>query len=292
MLRQQLQQNKEDLAARAAEVVELKARIDELEKLQQQQGQLLTLKDSELAAAQQRLAESNRATAGTAPVATPAAATTTAAETAQPAPETAPRDMGWLWPLGIVVLAVAAMLGWWFSRRRRVAGAPMRRSFDAESLAASFPASAPSPAIVEPASNVPESPVAPANPVRTMRRTASGNGSRTAFTAPMQVAVEPEPAALETVDPAAQIAPAMPAPTWSAAGHATPTWHSGDTPTSTNSVPATLTEAALGQESIELARAYIDLGDDDTARSLLQEVIDIGDADARAVAAKMLRELP
>ncbi len=292
MLRQQLQQNKEDLAARDAEVAELQTRIAELEKLQQQQGQLLTLKDSELAAAQQRLADSNRTTAA-AP-----AATATTAQAAQPAPATATRDMGWLWPLGIVVLALAALAGWWFSRRRRVPGEPARRTFDTESLAASFPAAAPSPAGVEPANAVRESSLAPVKPGRATRRPASGNGRRTVPAATVPVApvpVEgmPEPAAPAPVDPAQEIAPAMPAPTWTAAGHAAPTWHSGNAPPAAMpAAAATLPRAALGQESIELARAYIDLGDDDTARSLLQEVIDIGDADARTAAAKMLRDLP
>ena len=42
MLRQQLQETKETLAARDAEVNELKTRVAELEKLQQQQQQLIT----------------------------------------------------------------------------------------------------------------------------------------------------------------------------------------------------------------------------------------------------------
>ena len=54
---------------------------------------------------------------------------------------------------------------------------------------------------------------------------------------------------------------------------------------------APLNPAPAGQERIELARAYIDLGDVDTARSLLQEVADAGDAAARGEAARLLREL-
>ena len=288
MLRQQLQQNNEDLAARDAEVVELKARIAELETLQQQQGQLITLKDSELAAAQQRLAESNRLAA-----ASPPGATASATGSAATAPETT-RDMGWLWPLGIVLLVLAAFSAWWFSRRRRVTEEPARRAFNTESLAASFPAPAPSPAGVGLPADVAGSSDAPGKPARAARRTAAGNGRGRAAPAAVMapVASVPESAAPPTVDPATQIAPAMPAPTWTAAGHATPTWHSGDAQPSPRPVSATLAKAALGQESIELARAYIDLGDDATARSLLQEVIDIGDAEARGTAAKMLRELP
>mgnify|MGYP002662655284 CR=1 FL=1 len=57
MLQQQLRQRDEDIAAKAAEIGDLKERVAELEKLKQEQQQLLSLKDSELAAAQQRLAE-------------------------------------------------------------------------------------------------------------------------------------------------------------------------------------------------------------------------------------------
>src|SRR5690606_33471866 len=63
MLQQQeLVQTRETLAARDAEVEELKTRLAELEQLQQQQAQLIQMKDSELAAAQQRLAGSNAET--------------------------------------------------------------------------------------------------------------------------------------------------------------------------------------------------------------------------------------
>jgi pilus assembly protein FimV len=62
MLREQeLLETKETLAARSAEVDELKARVAELEALQAQQQQLIALKDNELAAAQQRLATADQA---------------------------------------------------------------------------------------------------------------------------------------------------------------------------------------------------------------------------------------
>lgn len=255
MLRQELQQGKEDLAARDAEVVELQARIAELEKLQQQQGQLITLKDSELAAAQQRLAESNRTSA-----ASPATLASTT-QSGQPAPATSERDTTWVWPLGIVVLAVAGLLGWWFSRRRRVVAEPARRTFSTESLAASMPSPASSVPDIEPVS---AAAVEPPN-VRAAKRA----------TAPAPVGDAP-------------------AAEWTAAGAPAPTWHAGNaseapSPPIVSTPPAS--KPAMGQESIELARAYIDLGDDNTARSLLQEVVDIGDADARSAAAKLLREM-
>lgn len=56
MLRQDLQQTQETLVARDAEVQELRDRVAELEQLQQDQQRLIEMKDSELAAAQQRAA--------------------------------------------------------------------------------------------------------------------------------------------------------------------------------------------------------------------------------------------
>jgi len=136
MLRQQLQETKETLAARDAEVGELKSRVTELEKLQQQQQQLLTMKDSALAAAQQRLAAANQKAA--APV------VATAATQAQPHPAPAPDAGGtssvWIW--GGLVLVLTALIGWLFTRRRPSPVAP-RRSFDTESLAAGMVAASP-----------------------------------------------------------------------------------------------------------------------------------------------------
>ena len=60
MLAQELTQTKETLAAREAETQELKSRIAELEKLQQQQQQLIAMKDTELAATQARLAQTQK----------------------------------------------------------------------------------------------------------------------------------------------------------------------------------------------------------------------------------------
>ena len=61
MLQQELRQRDEDIAAKSAEIGELKERLAALEKLKDEQQKLLSLKDSELAAAQARLAASNQA---------------------------------------------------------------------------------------------------------------------------------------------------------------------------------------------------------------------------------------
>lgn len=77
-----------------------------------------------------------------------------------------------------------------------------------------------------------------------------------------------------------------------AATGGSPTWHAaGEEPGSASAGPAPTGLASAGQERIELARAYIDLGDAETARGLLQEVAVTGDAVARGEAERLLREL-
>lgn len=64
---EQLRQAKEDVATRDAEIGELKQRVAELEKLTEQQQSLIAMKDNDLAAAQQRLAPPPGAPAGGTP---------------------------------------------------------------------------------------------------------------------------------------------------------------------------------------------------------------------------------
>lgn len=217
MLQQELQQTKETLSARDAEVAELKTRVAELEKLQKDQQQLISMKDSALAGAQQNLAKTREAR--------------TAQEPASPARK-ADNPMWWPW---LLVPALAIVAGWWLLRRRRAPVAPTPSRFDSASLAAAVPKVAPEP----------KAPVA----------------DKPAWTR-------------EEAKPAAAPAPAAPAkPVWQAP--------QADTIVPLNTAPA-------GRERLELARAYIDLGDDATARSLLLEVIDGGDAEARVEAQRLL----
>ena len=110
--------------------------------------------------------------------------------------------------------------------------------------------------------------------------------------APQTVEATPEPVQATVQAPSA----GNPDPEphyWSAPSMAAPTWHSG----AQGAAEATATpgeglgEGLGGNESIELARAYLDLGDDDAARTLLREVLDGRDPAARAEAARMLRDL-
>ena len=227
MLRQELQQTKETLAARDAEVAEMKARIDELEKLQSQQQQLISMKDSELAAAQKRLADSNKAEAKQ-PTATDAGL----------GPAT--------WLLGGTALLLAGLAGWWLNRRRGNATATSFRQ------AVSAP---------------------------------KGPSLADAFSSGGPLLREPSPA------PAASTAPAStPTP---APSRREPAWHTqaaAAAPRTAASVGAA-SSGAGGAERLELARAYIDLGDQESARNLLAEVLADSDAAVRERAERMLREL-
>ncbi|ROP77109.1 pilus assembly protein FimV [Stenotrophomonas rhizophila] len=111
---EQLRQAKEDVATRDAEIQELRERVAELEKLKAQQQSLITMKDNDLAAAQQRLEQ---------------------------APGT--RDSasgGWYW-LGLIVLLLVVG-GWALVRRRKPSPLPplSRDGLDGTASAAAVPA--------------------------------------------------------------------------------------------------------------------------------------------------------
>ena len=246
MLRQELQQANESIAARTAEVEELKARLADLEQLQAQQQQLIALKDAELAAAQQRMETSNQEQA---------------ASTA---------SIPWLW-LGVGLLIVAA-LAFVLGRRARAPVALPARRLDSAALAAgmsggaSSPASAPAPAFVATPATSP-TPVEPPVPATARPTWHAGQGSLPPAS-PAPVAVEPELAPAPVV--VDRNAPAVAGP---------------------SSAAVDPVELPVGVERLELARAYLDLGDTDTARTLLQEVLHGDDPGAATDAARLLRTL-
>lgn len=236
MLRTELQQTKEELAARDAELAELRARIAELEELQGKQQELLTLKDSELATVQQRLAGEREPGA-------PADARATT-----------------LWVLGGLALLVLAAIAWLLLRRRRVpAPPPTRRSYDSAALAASMPGAA---------------------------KAGAQEGAAVAGTT--QSPDRPGDAAAK-VAPAADV---VGSPTWHA-GRSAQDPGAGVVPgaSAAADIPAAGQPPVGGREGLELARAYIDLGDDEAARGLLHEVLNGRDPAAREEAARLLREL-
>ncbi len=225
---QELTATKEDLAARQSEVQELRAQVTELETLQQQQAQLIALKDSELAAAQQRLAAGQ-------------------GSTGQPL---------WLWG-GLILLVIGLVVAYAVSRRSKpVAAVSKRAGYDSAAMAAAF-----------------------------------GAGSRDAASEPApeaEVVAHPGDvaAAVVVAEPEHHAEAVAEAPNWTAAP-AKPTWHTGDAAAGI----APLNAAPAGRERLELALAYIDLGDKRTARSLLDEVVAGGDEQARDEASQLLREL-
>ena len=247
-MQQELHQSQETLAAREAEVDELKARVADLERLQAQQAQLITMKDSELAAVQERLSA-----------------------TSEPAPEAplpAAAEAGglpWAW-IGLGLLLVAAVA--WMLIRRAPKPTPRPR-FDAAALAAasSSPAEGEPPA--DALQQVPPAP-RPATP-----------------------GWHADAASTDAAVPAARLVPEH-VPTHADTDTDTDADTDADADTDIDrdaddaAVIASLNPSPGGAERIELARAYLDLGDVDTARDLLQEVVDAGDHSARAEASRLL----
>lgn len=222
---EQLQQAREDIASRDAEIQELRSRVGELEKLKQDQQKLIAMKDTDLAAAQQRLAKAD---------------TPVAAEAGLPM---------WLW--GGLALIVAGIAAWLASRRRKPSPLPPlpRHGFDAAALTAAVPG-ADAPSLGE----------------REIDRE-----------------VELEEVDLHEHEHAPWRAPAEEEPIAPAAVEPAPAWHAGSV--------ARLNPAPAGRDRLELAVAYLDLGDTETARSLLQEVANGNDPAARAEAVALLSQL-
>lgn len=259
---EQLRQAREDLATRDAELQELRERVAELEKLQSQQQSLIAMKDSNLAAAQQRLAEvGKKEPAGTAP---------------------------WAW-LGVLLLVVAAA-GWWLSRRRRPSplppAPPAGRAAEGElsALAAAMPAVeeeiATEVAPVQTAAAPVEDEVEVEVEVEAVpfwsQPSTGANPPRSARQEPVLLFEASRPSG----DAAAPAAPAE--PTVQEEGD----WLAGDMASL-----APLNPAPAGRERLELAIAYLDLGDAETARTLLNEVAAGGDVQARAEAVELLGRL-
>ena len=253
MVRQELQQTKENLAARDAEVQELKARVAELEQLQQKQTQLLAMKDNALATAQQKLAAGQQAAAA--------------------APKA---DAGSLLPwigtaVGLVLLALVAVL--WL--RRRAAEPAVVAALRNDVARDRTPPAADDFADVfnaEAADTVADdAPIADA-PV------AAASQSETDVEAPATAASP----AWSRLAPSAEPEPPKPA----APARPVPTWHSGGVEVSP------LNPAPPGQGRLDLAKAYLEMGDRETARSLLQEVAARGDTlGVRMEAETLLRDL-
>ena len=344
-LRAQLVQTKEDLAARSAEVGELKSRVADLEKMQQDNQSLLSMKDSKLAAMQQRLADleknatampaSNSNTVAPATTTTPDAAsassnpalTTPAAAalpkaTADVAPVVVPKpsiahpaiptiETPWyerpLVQIGAGLLLLGGVLGLMLRGRRPEEAARVSRYGNgslAASMASARTAAAedntataveddlehqPSSVGVHDASPPVVAPVSamPASVVRRPYWTGSHDAQKAQETA--------TPAAIEPVEtPIPESKPVASA----VAGHDQDEWALDTAPAAvaatTKQHPAT---SALDNDDqgvatkMELARAYIDIGDAEGARGMLEEVLMEGSDSQRKDALKLLETL-
>ncbi|WCE06468.1 ferrous iron transporter B [Pseudoxanthomonas sp. JBR18] len=282
---EQLRQTREDLAARNAEVQELKAQVAELEKLKSQQAQLLAMKDSDLAAAQQRLGQG-----------------------AQPGVPV------WLWlGLALVIVGLAA----WVLLRRRSGPRPV--PVYKGPLVAPAPVTPPPREEVEAsvAGEAADAPIAP-DPTPAPRYTPN-------YVDPTPVAshdASPAPAVTPTwMSPTAKPTwhtPNAPQPTLAqivpASASASASAPSSSSSSSPSPAEAPVTEAEVapavtpvqtptpastpaaapsagGRERLELAIAYLDLGDTEAARALLGQVAAGDDPQAAAEAAQLLNEL-
>ena len=230
---QQLTLTKEELAARESEVQDLRAQVAELESIKQQQGKLIAMKDSELAAAQQRLANSQ-------------------GDASQPL---------WMWA-GLGLLVAGLVVGWLISRRKPAVVAARRSGYDSAALAAAMPVAE---SAREEVAETVDATVEAQEEDEIPATLAEDDG---------------EPAS--TATPASSFSPQA----WTTAA-IKPTGHTGDS--GLNVAP--LNAAPAGRERLELAIAYLDLGDLETARDLLNEVVAGGDAAARNEATQLLREI-
>jgi len=312
---QQLQQAKEDIATRDAELQDLRTRVADLEKLKQQQQALIAMKDSDLAAAQKRLSE------------TPAAAQ---------------QGGGFpLWLIGGLVLIVAAVVAWLAARRRKPSPLPPlpRRQFDfvlpgapvqaAEPQEATQATEPSEPDVVhetefeqadlrdeerahdaqQPLSDVLRREPLPSEPAaapmavnsddwRALRAAPPVVATPPQDSAPVDAAQAPPHPASEAVEAShADVAPTIGDVPSTASPVAVATQDSLDferppaAPSAAPSPSASRDVASAGRDRLELAVAYMDLGDKDTARGLLLEVAATGDDATRAEAAELLERL-
>jgi len=309
---EQLRQAKEDIATRDAEIGDLKQRVAELEKLKEQQQSLIAMKDNDLAAAQQRLAQAPGA---------PGAGTP------------------WYW-LGLPLLVLVALGAWLLRRRKPSPLPPLRDEHDAAGLAAALPAGAALDTLTEQDAGVNfaadggrQEPAMPAWAATADHDVPAADIHEDASPAEWRAGELDEdervelPAAVNDLprwdDPAgaAAVAPIEPAevavPEYALQAEQEPQFrgvfdlpaepheHETAAPVDLHDDRAAAEDAVgsaadnghdwaprIGQERLELAIAYLDLGDAQTARTLLQEVAEGGDLHCQAQARELLARLP
>lgn len=325
---EQLRQAREDIATRDAEIGELKQRVADLEKLKEQQQSLIAMKDNDLAAAQQRLAQ---------------------------APDARDAATPWYW-LGLPVLLLAAGAAWLLRRRKPSPLPPLREEGDAAGLAAAVPAGAALDTLAEQSSwstavsdSGRQEPAMPAwasetevqddvaaEPVADVAAQADWQAQAQTlrddevvqlpeavtdlprWDEPVTTQDTPVPDAAVQDEPVAQAVPdEIAVPDYALHAEQQPQFRgvfdlpaehhdNGDSSGAPNDALATAAHEEhvaapasdagwaprAGQERLELAIAYLDLGDAQTARTLLQEVADGGDLHCQAQARELLARLP
>ena len=281
MLQQQLRQRDEEISAKTAEIGELKERVAELERIRDEQHQLLSMKDSELAAAQHRLAEANRMAAQPAPAAASATAATPPATAMH-----AGKNMYYIGG-GVGVLLVG-LLVWWVARKRKPepAAAP-KSAFAPSSLAASMQeldrkranatakASAPSAAA---ASDKPEDDKSSASaaPATIPGRRGGTPAWHSGWVVKDPAAGAEATGSAEASTPAAEAPKAAPAPA------------PADEPVATHDGPPA---QASADQRFKLVDAFLDMGDRTSAQQLLAELLNDEDDAVSEKAGKMLARI-
>ena len=288
---EQLRQAREDVATRDAEIDELKQRVAELEKLRTDQQTLVQIKDNQLAAAEHRLGQ------------TP--------------PPVQEAGGPWYW-LGLPILLLAGA-GWWLARRRKPSPLPplRRDDHDDSTLATSVPAGAGLDVLTErdgwdddglhavPTLDDARPVEVEAVPALPTAATMSPLGDDPATPADV---VSPEDGAVSSAVEAGDIvADAVPDPVPAYARKAEqqddfrgvfdlPADEVSAAPASVDAhvaheIPSQSVPHDAGHDRLELAIAYLDLGDAQTARALLEEVAAADDPHLRAQARELLARL-
>lgn len=288
---EQLRQAREDVATRDAEIDELKQRVAELEKLRTDQQTLVQIKDNQLAAAEQRLGQ------------TP--------------PPTQEAGGPWYW-LGFPILLLAGA-GWWLARRRKPSPLPRLRrdDHDDSALATSVPAGAGLDVLAEREgwndddlhagrTSDDAGPVAvDAAAAPPAEATLSPLGDDPATPADgVSPGADTELSSVEAGDVVGDAGP-DPVPAYARQAEQQhdfrgvfelPADEVSSVPVSVDAhvaheTPAQSTPHDAGHDRLELAIAYLDLGDAQTARALLEEVAAADDPHLRAQATELLARL-
>lgn len=323
---EQLRQAREDIATRDAEIGELKQRVADLEKLKEQQQSLIAMKDNDLAAAQQRLSQAPDARDAATPwywlglpVLLLAAGAAWLLRRRKPSPLPPLREEGDAAGLAAAVPAGAALdtlaeqSSWSSVVPEGGRQEPAMPAWATETEMRDD-------VVAEPVADVAAQTDWQAQTLRDdeVVELPEAVTDLPRWDEPVATQDDPAPSAAVQDEPVAQATPdEVAVPDYALHAEQQPQFRgvfdlpaehhdSGDS----NAVPHdALAEAAheegtaapasdagwaprAGQERLELAIAYLDLGDAQTARTLLQEVADGGDLHCQAQARELLARLP